>query len=349
MKLGPLAAIQPASRLSAVLAASCFAGCAVAPVPSPPEELYYSRNGVELLAGIEPDAPVNGVLQFDTQAQILETHRSYVRIRTASQLEGWVPRDLLINDPQRRALRLLTRQCETLPNQGLFRSRDTLNVHVEPYRWSPTFYQLTKDQGFQVLDRMLVDRLPAAAATSRRPPAPTGQDHWYLVRVPEINQAGWLIGNMAYADIPLEVARLAQGLAINAYFAIGAVHDESLNVSKPTWLWVQSERRDGTHDFDRLLVFQWNSRLDRYSIIRRDSRLTGYLPIETVSDFETQHGTGTGFRVLIGLDGKLHERTYAYVNNRVYHLGEEPITGVPLRIPPGGFGELYRRPSLPRF
>ena len=349
MKLGPLAAIQPASRLSAVLAASCFAGCAVAPVPSPPEEFYYSRNGVELLAGIEPDAPVNGVLQFDTQAQILETHRSYVRIRTASQLEGWVPRDLLINDPQRRALRLLTRQCETLPNQGLFRSRDTLNVHVEPYRWSPTFYQLTKDQGFQVLDRMLVDRLPAAAATSRRPPAPTGQDHWYLVRIPEINQAGWLIGNMAYADIPLEVARLAQGLAINAYFAIGAVHDESLNVSKPTWLWVQSERQDGTHDFDRLLVFQWNSRLDRYSIIRRDSRLTGYLPIETVSDFETQHGTGTGFRVLIGLDGKLHERTYAYVNNRVYHLGEEPITGVPLRIPPGGFGELYRRPSLPRF
>lgn len=348
MKLGLLAAIQPVMRVPAALAAGCFAGCAEAPAPSVPEDLYYSRNGVELLAGIEPDAPVSRVLQFDTQAQILETHRSYVRIRTDGQLEGWVPREMLINDPQRRALRLLARQCETLPNQGLFRSRDTLNVHVEPYRWSPTFYQLTKDQGFQVLDRMLVDRLPASAATSRRSPVPTGQDHWYLVRVPEINHAGWLIGNMAYADIPLEVARLAQGRAINAYFAIGAIHDESLDASKPTWLWVQSERGNQTHDFDRLMVFQWNSRLDRYAIIRQDSRLTGYLPIETVPDLETQHGMGTGFRVLIGLDGKLHERTYAYVNNRVYRLGEEPITGVPRRMPPGGFGELYRRPLIPR-
>ena len=344
MKSGRLAAIQPKLCLSVALA-----GCGVAPAPSVPEQTYYSRNGVELLAGIEPEAPVIGMLEFDTQAQILETHRSYVRVRTGTQLEGWVPRALLIDDPHRRALRRLTRECEAVPNQGLFRSRDTLNVHVEPYRWSPTFYQLTKDQGFQVLDRMLVDRLPESAATSRQAPAPTGQDFWYLVRIPEINQAGWLIGNMAYADIPLEVAKLAGGLAINAYFAIGAVHDQSLDASKPTWLWVQSERGNEAHDFDRLMVFQWNSRLDRYSIVRRDSNLTGYLPIETVPEIGTQHGTGTGFRVLTELNGKLHERTYAYVNNRVYLLEEEPITGLPLRIPPGGFGDLYRRPSLPRF
>ena len=332
-----------------MLVASCCANCAVSPAPPAQEEIYYSRNGVELLAGIEPDSPVSDILEFDTPAQILETHRSYVRIRTTGELEGWLPRALLLGHLDRRALRLLTRQCERIPGQGLFRSRDTLNVHVEPYRWSPTFYQLEKDEAFEVLDRMLVDRLPASAATSRQPPAPTGQDHWYLVRVPDIDQAGWLIGNMAYADIPLEVARLAQGRAINAYFAIGSVDDESLGTSMPTWLWVQADHGNQAHDFDRLMVFRWNNRLDRYSIIRQDFNLTGYLPIETIPDFETEHGTGTGFRVLVDSEGKLHERTYAYINNRVYFFAEEPVTGVPLRIPPGGFGGIYRRPSIPRY
>lgn len=335
------------AAVSAVLLAATFAGCGEPAAPIAPEETLYTRNHVELLAGLEPDAPVRKMLDFDTEVRILETYRTYVRVRTADAVEGWVHRPLLLDHSLRRQLRSLATQTVSLPSQGTYRARDTLNVHVEPYRWSPTFYQLTKDEEFEMLDRMLVDRLPAAAATARVLPKPTGLDHWYLVRVPRIGQSGWLIGNMAYSAIPLEVAQLAQGQAITGYFAIGGTKDESLGVTKTSWLWVQAAAAYETLDFDRLMVFQWDSRRDRYVIIRQDSGLTGYLPIEILPDFESERGTGVGFRVLLEKDGQLHERTYLYANRRVYRLSEEPARNVPRFEPPGGFGERYEKVHSP--
>lgn len=335
--------------VSAALLAATFAGCAEPTAPISLEDTLYTRNRVELLGGLEPEAPVQKILDFDTEVRILETYRSYVRVRTTDALEGWIHRPMLLDYSLRRQLRSLANQTVSLPSQGTFRARDTLNVHLEPYRWSPTFYQLTKDEEFGMLDRMLVDRLPAAAETARVLPEPTGLDHWYLVRVPRIGQSGWLIGNMAYSDIPLEIAQLAQGHAITAYFAIGETEDESLGVTKTTWLWVQAAAAYETLDFDRLMVFQWDGRRDRYVIIRQDTRLTGYLPIEILPDFESERGTGTGFRILLEKEGQLQERTYLYANRRVYRLSEEPASNVPRFEPPGGFGERYKKVSSPGF
>ena len=332
-------------RLTALLAAAiagCFAACTPKVEPPSEQEIYYTRNDTELYSGLEPDAPATATLEFDTQATILDTHRSYVKIQTPSKLEGWVAKSLLLDHALRRQLRTLTDTSSPLPSQGLSRARDTLNVHVEPYRWSPTFYQLDKDEGFFILDRMLVDRLPASAATARTPPEATGMDYWYLVRIRENGQSGWLLGNMAYADIPLEVAMLARGQSIVAYFALGAVEDESLGETKTTWLWVQSTKSEQVHDFDRLTVFRWDSRRDRYLIIRQNSSLTGYLPIELIPDLETKRGTGMGFRILLEKDGQLRQRTHVYVNHRVYQVGEEEVAGVPRYVPPGGFGARYR-------
>lgn len=331
----------------ALLLAATLGGCGEPAAPISLEDTLYTRNRVELLAGLEPEASVQRILDFDTEVQILETYRSYVRVRTADALEGWIHRPLLLDYSLRRQLHSLASQTVALPSQGTYRARDTLNVHVEPYRWSPTFYQLTKDEEFDMLDRMLVDRLPAVAATARVPPEPTGLDHWYLVRVPRIGQSGWLIGNMAYSDIPLEIAQLARGHAITAYFAIGETEDESLGTTKTTWLWVQAAAAYKTLDFDRLMVFQWDSRRDRYVIIRQDTRLTGYLPIEILPDLESERGTGTGFRILLEKDGQLHERTYLYAKRRVYRLSEEPASSVPRFEPPGGFGEHYERVTSP--
>lgn len=335
------------AAIPAVLLAAAFAGCGEPAAPISIEDTLYTRNRVELLAGLEPEAPVQKMLDFDTEVRILETYRSYVRVRTTEALEGWIHRPLLLDYSLRRQLRSLASQTLSLPAQGIYRARDTLNVHVEPYRWSPTFYQLTKDEEFKMLDRMLVDRLPAAAATARVLPEPTGLDHWYLVRVPRIGQSGWLIGNMAYSAIPLEIAQLAQGHAITAYFAIGETEDDSLATTKTTWLWVQAAAAYETLDFDRLMVFQWDNRRDRYVIIRQDTNLTGYLPIEILPDFESERGTGVGFRILLEKDGQLHERTYLYANRRIYRLSEEPASNVPRFEPPGGFGGRYEKVTSP--
>ena len=331
--------MAPWPRSAAPLAAlACIFACGCAgPAGPAPSEVHYTRNEVELYGGLEHDAPVLQVLDFDTPVTILERHRSYARIRTADEAQGWLDASLLLDGTLRRQLRALTNRATGIRNQGVSRARDTLNVHTEPYRWAPTFYQLDKDQAVHILDRALVDRLPASAAEGG-PSEPTGEDYWYLVRVPGINEVGWLLANMAYADIPLEVAMLAQGRSIVAFFEIGATDDESLAVSKPTWLWFQSSGRGQVHDFDRLSVFQWDPRRDRYIVIRQVSDLTGYLPVEIVPRMETERGTATGFRVLIERDGEMRDRAYAYAGRRVYQLDETPVAGVPPRAPPGGFG-----------
>lgn len=327
--------------LLAIAAASCVAACGSSAEPPSEDDYYYTRNGVELYSGLEPDAPATAVLPFDTRVKILETHRSFVRIETPTRLLGWVPRPLLLDHGLRRHLRAQTTESNVLPSQGLGRARDTLNVHIQPYRWSPTFHQLAKDEGFHILDRMLVDRLPAVANTDPEVPEPTGEDYWYFVRVPGIDECGWLLGNMAYADIPLEVAMLAMGQSIVAYLPLGAEEDESLGETKVTWLWVQSTARGQTHDFDRLMVFRWDSRRDRYLVIRRNSNLKGYLPIELIPDFETKRGTGTGFRILIERDGQLRVRTHVYTKRSVFQTGEEAVNGQSVLVPPGGFGSRY--------
>ncbi len=328
------------AALAAVLWVA-HAGCAPDAVQTPEADIYQTRNRVDLYASLEPDAPAAEVLTFGTQATLLEEHRSFVRIRTNSESEGWVQRSLLLDHVVRRKLRHLTDQSRVLPDQGLARARDTLNVHVEPYRWAATFYQLAMDDRFHILDRMLVDRLPASAATARMLPEPTGVDYWYLVRIPEIGQVGWLLANMAYADIPLEVAMLAQGRSIVGYFPIGSEDDESLGETKTTWLWVQSSEAGQTHDFDLLKVFRWDSGRDRYVVISQSSKLAGYLPIKIVPVMESDRGMGVGFHILLEKDGQLHQRTHIYARNRVYRLDEVPVPRVPAISPPGGFGSRY--------
>ena len=218
-----------------LLAGTLFVGCIGTEPPADPD-YHYTRNDVELYAGLEHDAPVVSVLTFDTRVMVLETYRSFSRVRVGAQTEGWLPSSMLLDETLRRELARLTGMASGVPGQGVFRSRDTLNVHTEPYRWAPTFYQLDKDEGFQILDRMVVDRLPAAAAESLVEIEPTGEDYWYLVWIPRIGEAGWLLANMSYADLPLEIAALAQGNSIVGYFQIGSTEDESIGESQPTWL-----------------------------------------------------------------------------------------------------------------
>lgn len=325
----------------AIIFAWSLASCGRGSQQLAEDETFYSRNRVELYSGLEPDAPAVAVLDFDTRARILETHRSFVRLRTADGREGWAPRAMLLDSNLRRGLRALTSETAALPGQGLYRSRDTLNVHTQPYRWAPTFYQLEKDEGVEMLDRILVDRLPAVAATARTPPQPTGLDYWYLVRIPNLGQTGWLIANMAYADIPLEVAMLAQGRSIVAYFPIGSAGDASGGEGKATWLWFQSSGSGQVHDFDRMAVLRWDARRNRYIVIRQYSNLTGYLPVEVRPNFNSERGTGVGIRVLVDKDGQMRGRNYIYTANRLYQLEEKPVAGAPPHVPPGGFGSRY--------
>ncbi len=330
---------HPWCRGAVPLAVTFLVGCLGSDEPVPPD-YHYTRNEVPLYADLQRDAPVLAILDFDSTVIIQERHRSFARVLTGDRLDGWLDTRMLLDSELRQQLRALTNQSAALTSQGRSRARDTLNVHTEPYRWAPTFYQLETDEEFEILDRMVVDRLPSYDKDEPKP-APTGEDYWYLVRVPAVGETGWLIANMAYADLPLHIAMLAGGRSIVAYFKIGEVEDESLGETKPTWLWFQSTGRGKTHDFDLLRVFRWDSRRDRYLVIRQVSDLVGYLPVEIERNFDTRQGRGTAFRFVLEREGELRERTYAYVGRQVYFIEESALLGAPRRVPPGGYGKRF--------
>ena len=111
-------------------------------------DMFYSRNRVELYTGLEPDAPVVAVLDFDTRASILETHPQFCQ-----GAHGRWPRRLdarghcCLTVTCGRALRELTNQTTTLPGQGLYRAHDTLNVHTQPYRLGTDVLPTGKGRG----------------------------------------------------------------------------------------------------------------------------------------------------------------------------------------------------------
>ncbi len=327
---------------AALMVTGLLAACGGA-ADEPSGDVRYSRNRVELYGSLEHDAPVLTVLGFDTEVAVLDTHRSFVRVRTPDRLEGWVPGTLLLDGPLRSQHRSLTRASATLQSQGGARARDTLNVHTEPYRWAPTLYQLAKDERFDILDRMLVDRLPAAAADRSRRYAPTGEDYWYLVRIPHAGAVGWLLANMVYPDIPIDVAALAEGRSIVAHFRTDVAEDGSAGETVPVWTWFQSSEPGQVHDFDILRVLRWHTRRKRYIVLRQVSGLAGYLPVEVLPGFESSRGTGTGIRVFAQADGELRRRTYVQVGTRSVYLGQEPVIALPHLTPPGGFGRRYER------
>ena len=284
---------------------------------------------------LAPDSPPDRLLPFDTRVTVHREHRSFARVLTEDGHEGWVDRSQLLDSATRARLSGLERQFEAMPSQGKGRAWDTLNVHSEPYRWAPTFYQLAKDGPFEIVDRALVDRLPAAAARAGYVPQATEVDYWYLVRLGDIGQTGWLLENMAYADVPLEVGMLGAGQAIVASFALG--NELPANSAKAAWLLAQSSIPRQEHDFDVLRVLRRHPSRNRYVIARLESGLKGYLPIEFIDRVESRGRTGMGYRVLVERSGELRERTYMLADGRVRFLGEAPSE----RAVHGGLGKRY--------
>jgi hypothetical protein len=219
-----------------------------------------------------------------------------------------------------------------------------LNVHLEPYRWSPTLDQLHEEEAIDLLARRVVDRLPEPPAGG--PPAPEPgktyqREEWSLIRTAE-GRAGWVLGRMIYAAIPDEVAQYAEGRRITSYSSLGEVVDRGQ--PKTIWLWTTTENSAAPYDFDSFRVFNWGRRRHRYETAVIERGLQGYFPITVTSSVETRYGAGPGFSLVVEKpDGQRYVRRYVMVGYLVRRYAEEPAPpdalSPALSPPPGTPGE----------
>ena len=299
-----------------------LAGCAPASEPPPLPEAFIARNTVELSKELLPNAPVVATLKLGTRVEIAGRRRRFVKVRTTSGVEGWTQDSKLITPDIRGLMRQLRDQTATDPAQGEVHALRTLNVHLEPQRWSPTIYQLQEDEGAQLLRHQVNQRLPNQPEPGKQSPSPTGVDDWYLVRLSN-GQPGWVLTTGVYSGVPDEVKQYAERRRIISYVSLGEVEDRSGNPKK-TWLWTQIGRSKQQHDFDLYRVFMWSRRRGVYQTIRIERGLSGYLPVVFHPKLETKRGTGPGFSITVESKGERLSRTYVLIKYRVYRVAEEP-------------------------
>lgn len=295
------------------------------------EESYAAREGVGLRDELKPNAPVVTTLKLGERVEVIERRRRYVRVRTAAGVAGWTRDTRLATRELRHMMDQLAEQTRSEASQGAYHALRTLNVHLEPYRWSPTIYQLQEDEGAELLRHQLVDRLPRAPEEGKPPPPPTGLDDWYLVRAPN-GQAGWAVTSGLYSAVPDEVKQYAERKRITSYFALGEVVDKRQPEPKTTWLWTQIDRQKQSHDFDLIRVFMWSRSRQAYGTIKLERGLTGFLPVRAHDLLETDRGAGPGFTITVEKEGVRVDRTYVLVDYRVHRVDEKPAGPPPPHI-----------------
>ena len=316
---------SPPSIIIACLWLAFVLGCATERDTAPAEEAFVARKTVALWTELIPDAPTVATLDLGERVEIVGRRRRFVKVRSAAGDQGWTHESMLITPDVRKLMEQLHDQAAADPPQGTVLALRTLNVHLEPYRWAATIYQLKEDEGAELLRHRLVERVPRRPQERKPAPAPTGRDDWYLVRVAG-GQAGWVLATGVYSGIPDEVKQFAERRRITSYFTLGEVLDRRLGKAKKTWFWTQTERLKQPHDFDLIRVFMWSRRGRSYQTIKMERGLVGYLPVLVHQDMDTRWGRGPGFSLNLETQGRRLRRTYALVKSRVRRVGEEVET-----------------------
>jgi hypothetical protein len=131
-------------------------------------EAYVGPATLNLRQELAPKSPVSALVKHGDRLQVLASRRRFIKVRTEDDKEGWVDGYALLTTQQMEDLRGLAERAQQLPSQGMASVYDVLNMHTEPSRQSPSFYQIPeKGQvdiiGHRVAPRGQVATVPAVA------------------------------------------------------------------------------------------------------------------------------------------------------------------------------------------
>jgi SH3-like domain-containing protein len=148
-----------------------------------------------------------GSVHHGEKLDVLETRRRFAKVRTQQGIEGWTDSTYLLTPQQMDDLRRLSDSASKLPSQGTATAFDTLNIHADPSRQSPSFFQIAEATAVEVIGHRIAPRSSAAppalvrrispvkksTKSSKRaplvlplPPVPAPPSNWQALSRPRI-------------------------------------------------------------------------------------------------------------------------------------------------------------------
>ena len=156
-----------------LLLASCTTP---APPPAPPTGIAYAGPAtLNLRKELGARSSIVGSVKHGDRLDVIETRRRFVKVRAAGGAEGWADLNLLLSEQQMSDLRELKESAAKLPSQGMATVYEPLNIHAEPFRQSPSFFQIPEGGMVDVIGHRVSPHDPPPApkpVSARRAQAP---------------------------------------------------------------------------------------------------------------------------------------------------------------------------------
>jgi hypothetical protein len=139
--------------------------------PSPPQQpttgvAYAGPSTLNLRKELASKSAAIATVRHGDKLDVLEMRRRFIKVRTVDGVVGWTDSNLLLTPQQMDDLRRLAESAAKLPSQGAATAYDALNIHAEPARPSPSFFQIPEAGSVEVIGHRVTPRF------TPQPPAP---------------------------------------------------------------------------------------------------------------------------------------------------------------------------------
>jgi SH3-like domain-containing protein len=107
---------------------------------------------------LRSDIPIQSstvaTVKHGDRLDIVDQHRSWVRVRAPNGAEGWIEQRQLVGKEDMAALKALAKDAASMPSQGQATTDADLRVHIQPAQNAPSFLLLKANDKVDVLTHL---------------------------------------------------------------------------------------------------------------------------------------------------------------------------------------------------
>jgi hypothetical protein len=139
-------------------------------------DAYVGPSTLALRRELALKSPVSATVKHGDKLAVIEYRHRLVKVRTEQGAEGWTDARQLLTPEQMDGLRGMAESASRFPSQGAATVFESLNLHTEPSRTSPSFGQIPENGKADVIGHKLTPRVQGSEASAMptpiKPPAP---------------------------------------------------------------------------------------------------------------------------------------------------------------------------------